>query len=77
MCWVRSCLTCVHFLLKEGASARKTQTPAAQPVPRPGKSRKLCFLVLLKHHSSEGFLINLMLERNEICTKIHGRIFFL
>lgn len=22
---------------KEGASARKTQTPAAQPVPRPGK----------------------------------------
>lgn len=31
--------------LKEGASARKTQTPAAQPVPRPGRvaSFHLCF----------------------------------
>lgn len=26
-------------VLKEGASARKTQTPAAQPVPRPGKNK--------------------------------------
>lgn len=39
----------IFILLKEGASARKTQTPAAQPVPRPGKNIKLwlCFLFLL------------------------------
>jgi hypothetical protein len=30
------------YLLKEGASARKTQTPAAQPVPRPGKKNYIC-----------------------------------
>lgn len=28
------------ILSKEGASARKTQTPAAQPVPRPGRNRQ-------------------------------------
>ena len=38
----------IFILLKEGASARKTQTPAAQPVPRPGKNIKLlefCFFL--------------------------------
>ena len=39
--------TSIFILLKEGASARKTQTPAAQPVPRPGKNRKILVFFLL------------------------------
>lgn len=39
------------YLLKEGASARKTQTPAAQPVPRPGKKiYNFDFFFLLDSH---------------------------
>lgn len=52
--YAKECDIAILILLKEGASARKTQTPAAQPVPRPGKNMKLS-VFFFYNHNSENF----------------------
>lgn len=52
----------IFILLKEGASARKTQAPAAQPVPRPGKIQNFGgFFVVFLMVTMKFFLICTML----------------